>query len=92
MFRLRDADKFLIEQINEHGQWTQYASKRVSGFRRFLRSDREGDEVFLRSRWVQTLPALSMGTETSYINFSEPLTCFLPAYSMALCVLTALRV
>lgn len=38
MFRLRDADKFLIEQINEQGQWTQYASKRVSRFHRFLRS------------------------------------------------------
>lgn len=38
MFRLRDADSFMIERINKHGHWVQYTSKPISGLRRILRS------------------------------------------------------
>lgn len=38
LFRLRDESTFVIEKINDKGQWTRYASKPVSRFRRAQRS------------------------------------------------------
>lgn len=38
LFRLRDESTFVIEKINERGQWTRYASNPVSRIRRVQRS------------------------------------------------------